>query len=671
MIVAESYPEAIEQWNHIWIPMPDGVRLAARVWLPKSALQTPVPAIVEYIPYRKSEGMSARDQQVHPYFAGHGYAALRIDLRGSGDSEGILTDEYTTQELQDGLDALRWIADQPWCNGRIGMMGISWGGFNALQLAALQPPNLQAILTVGSTDDRYADDVHYMGGCLLSANLTWSQTFFADLSRPPDPAVVGENWREQWLARSEQATFFIERWLAHQRRDAYWRHGSVCEDFSAIRCPVYAVGGWADSYTNAVLRLLSGLKVPCRGLIGPWAHDYPHLAKPDPAIDFLGEALRWWDHWLKDRDTGIMREPLLRAWVQEEIPADPSHDRRPGRWVGVAAWPSPDVATRRCAFAPGGLADGAEAVEAELRHASPQTLGWTAGEWCPYAAAADQAADQREDDGAALCFDSLPLDEAVEILGTPRVELELSVDRPQAFVAVRLNDVAPDGASSRVSYGLLNLTHREGHETPQPLEPGRRYRVTVTLNDVAYRFRPGHRIRVALSTAYWPTVWPSPEPVLLTLYTGRSGIDLPLYRPADATPLPAFPPPRAPAPERRTTLRSGSLDRSMHHDLASGLRETRVVIDHGEERIEQSGMVVGRRCDERYAIKADDPLSARITTHWTMTLRRDAWRVRTESYAELTATKEAFLLSGRLDLLEEDRRIATRSWSASIPRDGV
>ncbi|MFD2030058.1 CocE/NonD family hydrolase [Ancylobacter dichloromethanicus] len=262
-------PHEVECQRNIWIPMPDGVRLAARLWRP-AGLAGPVPAVVEYIPYRKSDGMAARDAQVHPFFAAHGYAALRIDIRGSGDSEGLLADEYTPQEQADALAALEWIAAQPWCDGRIGMMGISWGGFNALQVAALRPPQLKAIITVGSTDDRYADDVHYMGGCPLSANLTWSQTFFADLSRPQDPDVVGERWRDMWLERVDRAALFIAEWTRHPLRDAYWRHGSVREDYSRIEVPVLAVGGWADSYTNAVPRLVAGLPGMRRGLIGPW-----------------------------------------------------------------------------------------------------------------------------------------------------------------------------------------------------------------------------------------------------------------------------------------------------------------------------------------------------------------------------------------------------------------
>lgn len=303
-----------------WIPLADGCRLAARIWLPDNAEARPVPAVLEYIPYRKSDATATRDAPIHAYFARHGYASVRVDLRGSGDSDGILEDEYLPGEQRDGLEVLRWLAAQPWCTGRVGMIGKSWGGFNALQIAAHRPPELAAVISVCSTDDRYADDVHYRGGCLLAWDmLSWGSTMLAYSARPPDPAVVGERWRAMWLDRLDRTPPLVPTWLAHQRRDDYWKQGSVCEEYDAIACPVYMVGGWQDGYRNAVLRLLAGYPGPCKGLIGPWGHTYPHDGAPGPAIGFLQEALRWWDHWLRDADNGIMAEPRLRLWVQEAV----------------------------------------------------------------------------------------------------------------------------------------------------------------------------------------------------------------------------------------------------------------------------------------------------------------------------------------------------------------
>ena len=242
-------------------------------------------------------------------------------MRGSGDSEGVMLDEYLQQELEDAVSVITWLAQQPWCDGSVGMMGKSWGGFNSLQVAALQPPELKAIITVCSSDDRYADDVHYKGGCVLTTDmLGWSTTMLAWNARPPDPDVLGENWRKSWLERLEKTPLLVRQWLNHPHRDDYWKHGSIREDFSKVQCAVYAVGGWADPYSNAIPRMLSGLTCPRKALIGPWAHEYPQRALPGPQIGFVQECLRWWDYWLKNIENGIMEEPQPVSYTHLTLP---------------------------------------------------------------------------------------------------------------------------------------------------------------------------------------------------------------------------------------------------------------------------------------------------------------------------------------------------------------
>jgi putative CocE/NonD family hydrolase len=318
MAVVTEFPRSVRVIENTWIPLSDGTRLAAKIWLPERAETEPVPAILEYIPYRKGDGTAIRDELVYPYLAGHGYAGVRVDIRGHGESDGVPEDEYTAREQADGVEVIAWIAEQEWCSGAVGMQGISWGGFNSLQVAAHRPPALKAIMTLCSTDDRYADDVHYKGGVVEAMDmLHWATYLLMANAEPPDPAIVGERWRELWLQRVDGNEPYGDVWLEHQRRDDYWKHGSVCEDFGAIECAVYAVGGWQDGYTNAIPRMLAGLPGPRKGLIGPWGHRWPHSGSPGPAIGFLQESLRWWDHWLKGEDTGIMDEPMLRAWVED------------------------------------------------------------------------------------------------------------------------------------------------------------------------------------------------------------------------------------------------------------------------------------------------------------------------------------------------------------------
>ena len=370
MEIVHDFPYPVREIENLFIPMRDGKQLAARVWLPDTLELTPFPAIIEYIPYRKRDVTRGRDASNHPYLAGHGYACVRIDMRGSGDSDGVLTDEYTQQEQEDAVDAIAWLAEQPWCDGNVGMMGISWGGFNSLQVAAKQPPALKAIISLCSSDDLYADNMHYMGGCLLGDNLSEATVMFAFNALPPDPAVVGERWRDMWLERMEHSGLWIDQWLRHQRRDAYWSASSVGENYAAIQCPVYAVGGWADGFTNTVFRLMEHLKVPRKGLIGPWGHKYPHQGIPGPAIGFLQETLRWWDYWLKGKENGIMNEPMLRAWQQDSVPPDNSYTDRPGRWLSDNQWPSAHVHEQRYYLQPNRLT--AEPLPPQL---TPTTLG--------------------------------------------------------------------------------------------------------------------------------------------------------------------------------------------------------------------------------------------------------------------------------------------------------
>ena len=668
MRFVETGLQATREIENVWIPMPDGVRLAARAWLPVDAEWRPVPAVVEYIPYRKRDGTAYRDGIMQPYIAGHGYAVLRIDVRGTGDSEGLITDEYTRQEHDDALAAFDWIVAQPWCSGRIGMLGLSWGGFNTLQVAARRPPALAAIITLCASEDRYADDAHYMGGCVLNENIVWGAAIFAQAALPPDPLIVGERWRDMWLDRLRHAPLWAPRWLEHQRRDAYWTQNSASADYSAIRCPVYAIGGWADAYRNAVPRLLANLRVPCKGLVGPWCHGWPIFGEPGEPIGLLQEALRWWDRWLKDIETGIMDEPRYRVWMQYPTRRTADREEQPGRWIAEPGWPSPRIAIRRLWLDRDRLGTSAAGEDA-LTHSSVQYTGGASGAWCPYGGG-DLDTDQGGDDVHSLVFDSAPLASGFEILGAPVVELDVAVDRTRALVAVRLCDVDEHGASSRVSYGVLNLAHRDSHDHPTPLEPGRRYRVRVQLNDIAYAFLAGHRVRLALSTSYWPTVWPSPEVVTLTVCTGASTLDLPERPPrAEDAGLVPFGEPEGAAEPLMTTLSEGRGSRVVTQDVNPDRVESVAEHDSGMERFDAIGVAVGVAVTERYRIVGDDPLTAHGSLAWAIRRERADWRVRIEATMELTCTAQAFVVDQSLAAFEGDAQVYAQSWHREIPRD--
>jgi putative CocE/NonD family hydrolase len=658
--------------EHLSIPLRDGVQLTSRIWRPESSDRAPVPAILEFIPYRQRDFTARRDSIHHPYLAGHGYACLRVDLRGSGESEGVLTDEYLEQEIADAEDVLAWLGEQQWCTGRCGMMGISWGGFNALQVAARRPPGLGAIVTASSTDDRYADDVHYMGGCLLSDNLSWASTMFAYNSCPPDPAVVGDRWRDMWHARLTRSGLWLEEWLLHQRRDHYWRHGSICEDYSAVRCPVLAVSGWADGYTNSVFRLLEHLEVPRKGLIGPWSHTYPHLGHPAPAIGFLQELVRWWDHWLKDIDNGVMDGPMLRVWMQDTAPPLTAYEVRPGRWVGEPSWPSPHVRPSVHALERHRIAGSGESAQTEeLTIQSPLSVGQYAGKWCSYNAPPDQPYDQRHEDGGSLVFDSDPFTEQCEILGFPMLDLDIASTKPVAMVAARLSDVSPDGRATRISYGLLNLTHRDSHAEPQPLVPGKRYHVHVQLNAMAQALPPGHRLRVAISTSYWPLAWPPPEPARLSVFTGSSMLRLPVRPPreSDEVLLRPFDEPEGAEPIPTTQLEPGAERWTLTHDLVRYESALEVVKDRGVVLFDDIDLEVTKRGYERYSWVDDDFSSVRGETEWRMGFKRGEWETSTITRTVLTSTASDFVLRAELDAYEGEQRINSLDWDRTLPRD--
>ena len=669
----KSFPHAVRDIENVWITLSDGCRLAARIWLPEESAP-PVPAILEYIPYRKRDFMRRRDEGMHHWFAGHGYAAIRVDMRGSGESDGILHDEYLAREHADALEVIEWIARQSWCSGKVGMMGKSWGAYNSLQVAALRPPALKAVIAVMGTDDRFAECIHYSGGCLLNDNFWWGCVMQMFNARPPDPEIVGERWREMWLERLEGERFWPEIWLEHQTLDDYWKHGSVCFDYGAIQCPTWYWGGWADLYRDTPLRLAERLEAPHRVTVGPWAHLYPHEALPAPAVGFLQEALRWWDHWLKGIDRGVLAEPALNFYMMDAVEPMPFHAHRPGRWIAEHRWPSPHVSQRAFALNPGALADRA-GEERPLIVSSPQSTGLASGDWGSFANPGDLPGDQNEDSFGSLEFTSEPLSDRLEILGNARAVLDLAADRPDAFVAVRLIDVSPSGRASCVARGFLNLAHRDSRESPAPLVVGKRYEVQVPLTGTAYSFPPGHRIRLALSSAYWPIVWPSPSPATLTVVTGVSRLLLPVRRcePAGA-PQPVLGEAVCAEPSPATVLRQGRVERSVVADPVTGEVTHRLYVDGGvfgdwgRFRLEGIGLSMGHVFERRYSIRPDEPNSARAVMTQSYETGRGEWQVKIEAGAEMTSTPGAFELAAWIEAFEGDTVVCRRDWRSSIPR---
>ncbi|MER6635174.1 CocE/NonD family hydrolase [Streptomyces microflavus] len=646
----------------VYIPLPGGTRLYARIWRPLT--DEPVPALLEYLPYRLGDWTAPRDWQRHPWYAGHGYASVRVDVRGHGNSEGLPGDEYDAQELSDGVAVIHWLAQQEWCSGRVGMFGISWGGFNSLQIAALAPEPLKAIVTVCSADDRYDNDVHYMGGSVLAVDMhAWAATMLAFVSRPPDPSQAGDGWKELWLKRLEAIEPFSHTWLAHQSRDDYWKHGSVCEDYGAIKAHVLAVGGWHDPYRDTVLRLVEHLDPgQVRGIIGPWSHQYPDRGlPPGPAIGFLQETLRWWDQHLKNKETGVMREPLLRSWISGSHPPATVYETLPGRWVGDASWPSENVSP--VAYA---LQGGARIV------ASPQQTGLDAGRFFPFGNDADLPPDQRDEDAKSVSFE-FPVEEApIEILGRPRVKLRIRMDVPRGQAIARLCDVAPDGSSTLVTRGVLNLAARHGRDRTDDWTPGETEDVTFDLNGIGHTFPPGHRIRLAVSSSYWPWIWPQAGSAGFTLDADGSFVELPVRRHTE-DPAITFGEPEQAAPlgvVYPVTLEEPRPERLVVRDVAKG--EWRLEVDprYGGTRVYPDGLEFTEDALETYTIQQDDPLSARTRSDWRIRLHRPemSWDVEIETRSEIAADDNDFITSDEVICKDGGEVVFHRTWEKRIPR---
>lgn len=655
--------QQIEEIADFGITLSDGCRLSARVWKPVES--EPVPAILEFLPYRKRDGTTARDALTHPYFAKRGYACFRVDMRGNGDSEGVMEDEYTPQELSDALEVVNFLAAQDWCNGSVGMMGISWGGFNSLQVAALQPEPLKAIITLCSTVDRYADDIHYKGGCLLNENLGWGSTMWSYSSRAPDPALVGSKWRDMWLERLEEEPFLPSVWLRHQRRDAYWQHGSVCEGFPQIKAATLAVGGWGDAYKNAVPALVQNLEAPVKGIVGPWIHKYPHFAVPEPRIGFLQEALRWWDRWLKGIENGAEDDPDYRVYLMDGARPKAWYLERSGIWITSGnhlAEPSLEILKVNAS----GLGAKPGAIEDII--ASPQHCGMAGGEYCAIWLGPELPGDQRVDDALSAVYKTEPLRADKDIVGAPVVRLWLASDKPQAQIAVRLLHILPDGSSTRITYGVLNLSHRDGHAEPAAMPVGEALEVAVTLDHIAYRVPKGHRIAIAISNSYWPLLWPAPEAATLTL-TGTD-VELPIRATATQNEC-TFLPPEADTPWQTETIREASNTRRVETDMGSGVVTLVIKDDFGKVRDCDHGLVNGSVAREWWSIHPDDPLSARGRTHWTDEIERDELKLRTEAFSEMWSDKTTFYLRARLEAYENDQLVFEKDIEDQVARDYI
>ena len=652
--------------RHTFITMADGVRLAATLYVPDG--EGPWPAILEALPYRKDDLTSSyRTEYVRLSEAG--YVMCRVDVRGTGTSEGVAEDEYPEIEQRDMNEVIAWLASQDWCTGNVGMYGTSYSGFNSIQVAMTRPPALKAIIPIYATDDRYADDVHYFGGALKALDLVDYPTYMTGLNAlPPVPSLYGDGWREVWEKRVQENEPWLIRWLEEQTFGPYWQHGSLRPDYGAIRAATMIIAGWADGYTNNSLRTMAALTCPKRLILGPWAHASTETSLPGPNVDLLPEMVRWWDRWLKGIDNGVDREPPILIFARRSTKPQPDLGEVSGEWRYEAGWPLDRGRELPLPFG-NAVAVGRPASdpdELEVRG----DVGWTAWISCAGHLPYGQPQDQRPDEAWSLVYEWPPVAEELEILGHPRVDVTVTSSAPVAYLSAKLCDVFPDGTSALVTRGLLNLAHRESRERPSPLEPGTPYRVAVELEVTSWAFEPGHRIRLDLAGSDWPNAWPPPAAATLTFERGGSALILPVVD--------------GPSPIGERPILTAPTKRQERYESAKGNAVDAVVwrIEHGvldrqtRAVAESSGTTeaVGERprFHELYggtvAVSTRDPAVASAESRSSLTIEWPEATVNSEVRQVVRSDAAAYHLTIELDVTENGTPRWSRRWERRIPR---
>jgi uncharacterized protein len=643
-----------------WIPMKDGLRLAATLYMPDGAKPgEKFPALLEYLPYRKDDGTAAGDYPKHAYFARRGYVGVRVDIRGFGGSEGVPPErEYSEQEQVDGEQVIAWLARQPWSNGNVGMFGISWGGFTALQMAMRHPPALKAIIAVDATAELFHDDVHYVDGMAhideFELNMDMAEGWVGAPGYSLDENVLGPRFDSPpWSLL----------YLKHQHDGPFWRER--VRPLSEITTPSFLIGGLLDGYRDNVPDMLMQSKAPIKAIVGPWNHTFPNDAVPGPQVEWRDQAVRWFDHWLKGRDTGVEHDPRLVIYMQHWHPPDPGLQSVPGEWRREDVWPPRDAKAATLFLQPNHtLADSVAASDTHQLKYVP-SVGVEAGFWW-----GELLSDPRPVDAFSLVYDSAPLQEEVAILGRPHALLRASATAPLADWFARLSDVAPDGTVTQITGAGLNGAQRESMSNPSDLAPGTVYPLDIEMHLTSWVFPKGHRIRFAISNALWPMVLPTPYAMTTSLELGGgsgSRVVLPVV-PVHGANAPAFSPPQ-PSEERSDIKNEGFPwpgEWTVERDEA---RQKTTVHWKGKDGYEYPW---GKEDDfENLTYDVDDAhpetcsVRGEAESVFTLKDRTLVWR----GHLLVTTDRENFYYKYTRELLKDGQMLKYRTWQETIPRD--
>ncbi len=660
--------EGVRRYRNLMIPMRDLIKLAADVYLPDTGKpDAAFPVVVEYIPYRKDQvDLSARP--FYTYLACRGYLVIRVDIRGTGASAGKNLDEYLLQEQEDGYDCVEWIAVQPWCDGHVNMMGISYGGFSALQVAAHQPPHLTSIIPVDFTDDRYHDDCHYQGGLMRQYYdiAYYGGAMVASNAMPSLMEAAGEDWADTWRQHLDENEPYLLQWYRHQTAGPYWEHGSVRYIADRIRCPVMMIGGWRDGYMNVPLRLFQALSVPKKVWIGPWNHAMPDGAVPGPRVDYLREVVRWLDYWCRGKATGIMEEPPVVVFMQRSQLPEVDRLETRGEWRAETTWPVPGSVTRSLFIdASGCLVEEAGTDGHDLLTYVP-TVGISGGLFSG-GIQFGLPGDQRPDEAFSAVYTSGPLAEDLHIMGRPKAVLHVSSSAPVMGYAVSLSDVAPDGTSHLVAKGVLNGTRRDSYTDPEPMVPGTVYELGIDIDSTGWIFEAGHRIRLSVANADWPNFWPTPEEGVSRIFFGSarpSQLDLPVVPDAGSAEPPVFAP--------STMVRQPHLA-SVHPprwevctDVLSGRKTVHLQVASVHRLTDTT--VFEKQASGEFQVHPRYPALASGRGKHLLELKSDGGSIRAESEVWVQGGKTHFQVIINLIVRVNGGTVFFRKWVESIPR---
>ena len=690
-------PLGVDEIKHCVVRLADGCGLALRVWAPKGLLDNlgqpcptlstalsnslvigeqgdsgaKYPTVLEYLPYRKADFTAQRDHRRHPWLASHGYVVVRADMRGSGDSDGVYFDEYLKQEQDDACELIEWITSQSWSSGRVGMYGKSWGGFNGLQVAARQPPGLATIISLYSTDDRMEEDIHWKGGCVLGGGmLSWAAVMFCWDARPPHPQYR-EDWAELWRERLETAgECLVGEWLRHQVKDSYWQHGSVGLNPDQVKIPVLAIGGWHDGYTRCALRMAQTLP-KCRAIVGPWSHNWPDEAVPGPNIGFMDECLRWWDAHLKTENE--VSGPKVR-WFQALGVEQPGPSVK--EWQGSWQKAETSAGSESLVFSlasQGKLVAGRDGMNSSISVGFSGDAGLACGEWLSFGAP-DLPGDHRRVAQFQAAWVSDPCEADTHIFGETEVELELSVDKETAQVTASLCHVFPDGASRLLTYGLLNLCTLE---PGRQLQPGKTYTAKLALDPIGYTLPSGHSLQLLVCPGSWPTSWPSPSLVNLTIKAGK--VSLPtLSELSKDSPNSMFRhlPPRCGPQKEVEQLRPPKFDREARYGMSDNRREIIVTTDEGVTYYPDVDTEIEEKNVDHYTILGDDPTSAEAVCTRSCSIifaarTEKPIKTLTQTRSVMRADSKNFLVTNTLSTKLDGVDFFSKTWKEEIPRNGV